>query len=78
MRRIVLAAILALASLPALAQVPVADKPVTLTVTQQELTIVANALAARPYSEVAALMAKLQGQVTGQLTPPAPVEPVKP
>lgn len=78
MRRIVLAAVLILVPLPALAQAPVTDKPVTLTVTQQELTIVANALAARPYGEVAALMTKLQGQVTEQLTPPAPVEPVKP
>ena len=57
------------------------DVSVTLTVNQADLALVAKALGALPFAEVAPLMNKLQQQVTEQqkakVAPVVPVEPPK-
>lgn len=50
-------------------------RPVTLSVTQSELGVIATALQSRPYHEVAALLVKLQSQIAAQIAPAA--EPPK-
>lgn len=45
-----------------------------VTVTEQELGIIARALMERPYREVAALFGKLDAQIAEQQTPPAEEE----
>jgi hypothetical protein len=45
-----------------------------VTVTEQELGVIARALMERPYREVAALFGKLDAQIAEQQNPPAEVE----
>lgn len=62
-------------ALPASAQsIPV--KTFTLTLTDTEVQYIADTLQHMPYKDVAALLNKMNNQVTAQLNPPA--EPSKP
>lgn len=67
MRKYILIASI-LVNTPALSQ---EAKPLTFTVTPQELTILAQALGERPYREAAPLIAKLEAQLQEQRKPPA-------
>lgn len=48
-----------------------------VTVTEQELGVIARALMERPYREVAALFGKLDAQIAEQQTLPAEEAPAK-
>lgn len=75
MRRcLVIGLALAALVLPAAAQAP--PRAYTLTVTAQDVAMIAQALQARPYAEVAPLLAKLAAEVSAQ-DAPAPATPAK-
>jgi hypothetical protein len=71
MRRLFLLAAM-VAAMPGLAPASAQQRPAsyTLTVTNEELIKIGNALGALPYRDVAALIAKLQAQVSEQEKPP--------
>jgi hypothetical protein len=46
----------------------------TLTLTNQEVALIGQAIGALPYGQVALLVSKIQGQVNMQLTPPPVVD----
>ena len=62
MRKYILLASI-LVNAPALSQ---EAKPLTFTVTPQEMGVMAQALGERPYREVAAIIAKLEAQLQEQ------------
>ena len=50
-------------------------EPITISLPPEQWNGILNALAARPYAEVVALIAEIQKQAQGQIQPPSAVEP---
>lgn len=83
MKKLLVACSLAILCTPTLAQnQPKPLESVTLTITPQELQVISNALAERPFKDVVGLWGKLERQVQEQQQavqpPPTPAKPDEP